>query len=541
MENKIFKLGVLAIFTTFIISCGGSVDNSRFDSDLLPVKNDKWQFINSEGEIIINPQFKYASGFVGGLAKVISNDDKSNIGYIDKKGKYKINANYISGTIFSDGLACVVEENSEPKYINEAGEVIFSLKQSEDASIFNEGLAWFSEINEEGKKLFGYINKDGEVTINPQFIGCDSFSNGLAAIRNDNGEWGYIDKSGTIIINPQFKSAGKFIDGMAVVSSGKSYGTIDKEGKFLINPQFDKIGMFADGLFVIESGNKYGFADREGKIQINPQFDRALPFSNGMSAVQSSGKWGFVDKEGRYIINPQFEFVTSFIEDFAIVYSGGKIGLVNEDGKYTVNPQFESMYQGLVSEEYIPKKDLTVVTDYFDAITILSDVFPNIEESSVNGISLKSDVKKIMEMSNISEDNISTYTSKLNAVEGKKVSKDAIYQCEIYFNSRLKKGIEERVTKQSYYGTYETTQITGYEINNNAMPERVVFEIQLTGKARGKGENLAKALKEKLPTSLIFNVDESNDSKYVFQSNKMEVKIKPRHSSVKVYFYFNAH
>ena len=67
---------------------------------------------------------------------------------------------------------------------------------------------------------WGYINKAGEIIINPQFDGAGEFSEGVAGITIS-GKMGYIDKTGKIIINPQFESAGEFIDGLARISIDK--------------------------------------------------------------------------------------------------------------------------------------------------------------------------------------------------------------------------------------------------------------------------------------------------------------------------------
>lgn len=244
MKKNSIKILALSLIVVFLASCGGGgTSNNVFDTDLIPVKSgDEWQFIDKEGKIIINPQFSYATGFVDGVAKIKTTGDEIKVGYIDKEGKYKINASYIAGTIFSEGLACVVEENSEPKYINTDGEIIFTLKQAETAYIFSEGLALFSEYDEkEETTKYGFVDKEGQVAINPQFLACRSFSEGFAAFKNKDEKWGYIDKEGKIVINPQFDFCGPFNDDFAFIVSGDKVGTIDKEGKYAINPQFDAI------------------------------------------------------------------------------------------------------------------------------------------------------------------------------------------------------------------------------------------------------------------------------------------------------------
>ena len=48
--------------------------------------------------------------------------------------------------------------------------------------------------------------------------------------------WGYIDKTGEMVVNPQFDSAEKFCQGLAEVTIGSKTGYINKAGKYVWNP-----------------------------------------------------------------------------------------------------------------------------------------------------------------------------------------------------------------------------------------------------------------------------------------------------------------
>jgi len=91
--------------------------------------------------------------------------------------------------------------------------------------------------------LYGYINKDGEVSINLQFRKAGDFHEGIAyACQNrlfDN-KCGYIDKTGKFIIKPQFDTTNDFSEEFAKVEINNKSGYIDKTGKFIIKPQFEE-------------------------------------------------------------------------------------------------------------------------------------------------------------------------------------------------------------------------------------------------------------------------------------------------------------
>ena len=61
------------------------------------------------------------------------------------------------------------------------------------------------------------------------------------------GRWGFVNKSGEIVINPQFDRAEGFAEGLAPVKMGR-WGYVDPAGKVAINPQFDRADSFSEGL-----------------------------------------------------------------------------------------------------------------------------------------------------------------------------------------------------------------------------------------------------------------------------------------------------
>lgn len=298
-----------------------SEEYTLFYEDLVPVKSgDKWGYMNTAGELAINPQFESAGSFFEGLASVKLN---GKYGYIDNTGNFVINAQWDYAGAFEDGLAIVGNGKEDSKY--------------------------------------GYIDKTGNYIVNPQFSYARDFSDGLAVVKS-NDKYGYIGKDGKYAINPQFDYAIDFKNGMAAVLSDNKFGFIDKNGKYVINPQFDYVDYnmmgFYDPNFYYDMGvipvrvdSKYGFIDFSGKIVITPQYDSIYPKAadidlqpktgkegNYLMPVELNEKWGFIDNTGKTIINPQFDSVTYFHNGIAMVILDGKYGFINTDGKYTTNP-----------------------------------------------------------------------------------------------------------------------------------------------------------------------------------------------------------
>ncbi|MEP6925919.1 MAG: WG repeat-containing protein, partial [Pyrinomonadaceae bacterium] len=164
-------------------------------------------------------------------------DADGKAGFIDVNGKtvWKLQTDAVGD--FSEGLAPVLV-GDKWGYANRAGEIVIeprwkTLTQGWLPTVgsFSEGLAavieavhWdvIADSNYYAYKC-GYINTKGEYVIPPKFRqSCGEFSDGLARISVDwqgdeyeegKGWIGFLDKQGDWAIKPQFFEAGNFADG----------------------------------------------------------------------------------------------------------------------------------------------------------------------------------------------------------------------------------------------------------------------------------------------------------------------------------------
>ena len=269
-----------------------------------PVKIDKkWGYIDQAGQVVIQPQFNFASEFSEGLA-VVKIDHKS--GYITESGQIVIQPQFIEAYNFSEGLAAV-------RIVSMWG---------------------YSYIDK-----FGYIDKSGQIAIQPQFDQTSSFSKGLAAINIDNN-WGYIDQTGQVVIQPQFNEALHFSEELASVNIGTKWGYIDQTGRVIIPMKFDEALPFSEGLAAVWSNKKSGYIDKTGQVVVQPQFDYAFSFYEGLAAVQINKKWGYINQTGEVVIQLQFDFAGGFAEGLAVVKIGDQCGYIDQTGQVIIQPQF---------------------------------------------------------------------------------------------------------------------------------------------------------------------------------------------------------
>ncbi|MFM7629879.1 MAG: WG repeat-containing protein [Algoriphagus sp.] len=499
--RKLIYLFSFLLIPFLLNSCG--MGSSR-EISLIPVENgNDYQYIDKEGKIVINPQFAVATAFREGLALVKSSGEKGKWGFINEEGDYIIPANFKEATVFSEELAWVVSENGAPTAIDTKGEIKFTLQDAEQVKIFKEGLAAFSNqggqngneaaadsigsSNSPTKSGWGFVDTEGKVVISPQFSATGNFSDGLCAVKNEEGKWGYIDKEGKLVIPHQFDNAGIFVDGVAVVDFDGKSGAIDEEGKYLINPQFENMVMDGD-MYLIELNDKWGWADSEGKILINPQFDQAILFlDNDLAPVLLGDDVGFVDKEGKIKINPQFSGALPFVDGWAMVKSGDKYGIIDEEGKYLVNPMFDGVSDDVIT--YIVKGESnyeSVETDFFNIAPIVS----RINLASPEGLTLNSTVGDVVSKLKVSEDKFYAYSTNHTLLNNVRITSDASLNFSVWAVSHVE--VPDGWYTKSVFNAAAPVLGFVYKINLSGRgydkAEQVLAEIEKTIKGLQKDE-----------------------------------------------------
>lgn len=244
------------------------------------------------------------------------------IGFVDTKGNLVIQPQFDKAYNFSEGLA-LVQKNGLWGFIDKNGKLVIDTIY-EDAFVFEEGLA---PIMKDGR--YGYIDKAGKmsITLSVDIDGIYPFSNGMAG-ASSTGKWGFIDKTGKQVIKYQYDLVYNFTDGLAPVSRGGNWGYVDPSGKEVINLEFQDAYQFSEGLAAVQKNNKWGYIDKFGKVIIPFQYESAMDFKEGLAPVNIGGLWGYIDKTGKVVIKPQFDEVDLFFEGLAQVSKSTEYGIL---------------------------------------------------------------------------------------------------------------------------------------------------------------------------------------------------------------------
>jgi len=390
--------------------------------------NYKHGYLNTEGEIVIKPQFTYAYDFSDDLALVAITDDNyyTKYGYIDLKGNIVIDYQYDYAYDFSNGLAKVGIYNVDTYetlygFINKKGELVIDYQFAE-TSDFVDGIAIVSK-NFDFNKMSAFIDNTGKVISNWYDILIDFKNEYALALKYDH--FLLIDKSGKEIENlekvKQFLSENyNFINNVCVVTKPSTYNynqpnsvLINSEGK-TISEWYYSIGAFKDGMALVSADlnldyyNEYGYINEAGKLVIDIQYAYADDFSNGFARIgipnqDYSYNYGLIDKTGEYVIEPSYSDLRSFSEGYAVVGNTenyiSKYGMIDEKGKLVIDYKYDylgDLHDGLAyvykynSDDYtykygfINKKGKLVIDYKFDYVSDFSEGLAVVSKVSAN-------------------------------------------------------------------------------------------------------------------------------------------------------------
>ena len=196
------------------------------------------------------------------------------------------------------------------------------------------------EPRTEGQKV-GFVDEHGRFKIEPSFDQALEFSDGLAAVRV--GErWGFVDANGKMAIRPQFESAYYFHDGVASVKLGGTDVLIDRSGQVLASGVEVMLeGLPADERVPARKDDKSGYLDLQGHVAIPLIYDSGRGFSGGLAAVEKAGKWGYIDPSGRVVIPIEFDDAGQFGSGLAPAKVGARSGFINKAGRFVFELAFD--------------------------------------------------------------------------------------------------------------------------------------------------------------------------------------------------------
>lgn len=218
-------------------------------------------------------------------------------------------------------------------------------------------------------KLYGFVNRLGEVKIEPSFTFARDFVDGLAAVMRD-GKWEFIDESGSTVVSvpdaQNVRAAHRGVFWFQQTDS-KKWGLRDLTGKTLLEPTYDVVLPFSEGLSAVNlgaewmfpgfpDGGRWGFVDTTGQVVIPVQYDSVQPFSEGLAYVSLDSINKMIDPSGNAALQIEGRFFGGFSDGLLVVHSqtsaGEKVAnYINRTGELvlSVNLAAGDFYEGLAA------------------------------------------------------------------------------------------------------------------------------------------------------------------------------------------------
>lgn len=232
---------------------------------LFQARNGLYGFVNTDGDVVITPQYVSAGSFGSGLAPVSMG---GLCGYIDTTGALVLPYQWESAESFSEGLAAV-----------------------------NDGSGW------------GYIDPTGTLVIPCQFTSAYAFGDGIAYV----GSSSYIDRTGNPVdLNAMSPAVGIFTYEMDpdryyptyhVYCNGAFALTVSGSNKYFELDYSDiQPVQGAENLWVISEQYLYNSATNQ--VLMYKMDSISTVCSEGMILVRRDGDNYFVDVNGRMVIAP---------------------------------------------------------------------------------------------------------------------------------------------------------------------------------------------------------------------------------------------
>ena len=181
--------------------------------------------------------------------------------------------------------------------------------------------------------LWGFLNHENEVVIEPKYIWVENFNEGLALVSKSpsmDPQFGYIDEYGNEVIECIYTSAGTFHNGYALVSTSNRFQTDGDYSCYFINQQ-------GNNVFGKEYKSAKAFSESFAEVMIEGEiYPTPIPFPEQQ-------KWVYIDTSGNIVSPEKYEETTEFNNGYAVVKKNDVWMIINTSFDYVSQTEFNSL------------------------------------------------------------------------------------------------------------------------------------------------------------------------------------------------------
>ncbi|MGQ7375758.1 WG repeat-containing protein [Streptococcus suis] len=299
--------------------------------------------VNEDMDVIFRSEKSYDEIYFmsHGMRQVVMDDL---VGYVDETGREVIPCQYQLAYEFAEnGLAPVQFDNGLFGYINKQNEAVIA-PQFDDASIFESDLA---PVSKDGNTWF--INEKGEDVFGMTFADASHFAGGLSNVTLHTGQTAFVNTSGQIVFYyPSEWEVEKFTDkDITTFKVGDEVGIINKQGDVVVSACCESLKVSEFGnLHPYKQNGLWGYIDGEGNIVFKNQFLQASTFgSNGLASVQIERSVAVEDQDQE--TEEDDDIIIEMDEEKSFIWN-----IINEDGQILFKSEDFDSLSGFGSSPY---------------------------------------------------------------------------------------------------------------------------------------------------------------------------------------------
>ena len=276
-----------------------------------------------------------------------------------KTGETIRNVDWIYKSVDGDSMVCFASKGKRGYFNKFTGKVVIK-PQYKRAWIFSEGLACV----EENDTLF-FINHKNQKVIKANFVFDENadgyvFHDGICIVTVDNYKYGIINKQGKWLLKPEYEDVRNYKGKLWIVKKNKRLGVYDAYTQKMILPiRYRHVNIDSQG-FVVEYEDytmkrlnfdltikdnfvcseintvsyPSGKMDKNGEEILEPS--RCLYYKTGSWMDKDSEKVGLMSPEGKPLTKPLYDNITGIGFDLYKAENAGNYIVINGKGQ-TVN------------------------------------------------------------------------------------------------------------------------------------------------------------------------------------------------------------
>lgn len=321
-----------------------------------PEKYPKIGFMDTKGKVRLESKYGMASDFYNGFANIIKD---SIYGYIDKGGNEVLFKEYEKTYFWYSDTGVAKEKNGKFGLIDRKGNPLTSFMYN---MILSFGFDHFKGVV--SKDSVHLLNSKGQIVFNKDYkysIKSDYFENDSLLIYEEMIDnkilSGLVRLDKFIVVEPKYDEI-YFIEDkyFFAVRKNEKFGFINKSGVEIIPLIYDNIAFnITNELIAVSKDGKSGFINRRNEIVIPFEYDQAYSFFDGLAIVKKENYYFGINKKNKIKAKLDVEGLEfPFYSNNLIVFEdNSKYGYINKKGKIVIPAIYAYAYPFINGMAYV--------------------------------------------------------------------------------------------------------------------------------------------------------------------------------------------